>query len=114
MATNPRVHGRNASVAGSLLVLNGVQVVLTQSAVARRLEGLRPTRVVAAGALLNAFAFALFALLSAAPGWTVLPGLCTAMLVYNLAETVAIPCREELSVSLSDPAQRGRYLAVYL
>ncbi|MQS16176.1 MFS transporter [Streptomyces kaniharaensis] len=104
---------RNASVAGSLLVLNGVQVVLTQSVVARRLEGRRPTRVVAAGALLNAFAFGLFALLAAAPGWAVLPGLYTAMLVYNLAETVATPCREDLSVSLADPAQRGRYLAVY-
>ncbi|MFF2073534.1 MFS transporter [Kitasatospora sp. NPDC058162] len=104
---------RSASVAGALLVLNGVQVVLTQGVVARRLEGRRPTRVVAAGALLNAFAFGLFALLAAAPGWAVLPGLFLAMLVYNLAETVATPSREVLSVSLADPARRGRYLAVY-
>jgi MFS family permease len=26
---------------------------------------------------------------------------------------VSTPCREDLSVSLADPAQRGRYLAVY-
>ncbi|MEV6979396.1 MFS transporter [Kitasatospora sp. NPDC093806] len=104
---------RDASVAGVLLVLNGVQVVLTQNVVARRLEGRAPARVAAAGALLNALAFGVFALLAAVPGWAVLPGLGLAMLVYNLAETVATPCREELSVSLADPARRGRYLAVY-
>ncbi|MED7954152.1 MFS transporter [Streptomyces sp. BE303] len=104
---------REAWVAGSLLVLNGVQVVLTQSAVARRLERFRPTRVVAAGALLNAVAFGLFAAVAAAPGWAVLAGLYLAMAVYNLAETVSTPYAEELSVSLADPARRGRYLAVY-
>jgi MFS family permease len=35
------------------------------------------------------------------------------MLVYNAAETVATPQREELSVALADPERRGRYLAVY-
>ncbi|MBV6699469.1 MFS transporter [Kitasatospora aureofaciens] len=104
---------RGAWTAGTLLVLNGVQVVLTQSAVARRLERFRPTRVVAAGALLNALAFALFALVAAAPGWAVLAGLFAAMAVYNLAETVATPFREDLSVSLADPGRRGRYLALY-
>ncbi|MFI9046024.1 MFS transporter [Streptomyces sp. NPDC053427] len=104
---------REAWVAGTLLVLNGVQVVLTQSAVARRLERFRPTRVAAAGALLNALAFGLFALLAAAPGWAVLAGLYAAMVLYNLAETVATPFVEELSVSLAAPERRGRYLAVY-
>ncbi|MER7753953.1 MFS transporter [Kitasatospora sp. NPDC097643] len=104
---------RDAWTAGALLVLNGVQVVLTQSAVARRLEHRRPTRVVAVGALLNALAFLLFALVAAAPGWAVPVGLVTAMLVYNLAETVATPFTADLSVSLADPARRGRYLALY-
>ncbi|WP_406197592.1 MFS transporter [Kitasatospora sp. NBC_01560] len=104
---------RDAWLAGTLLVLNGVQVVLTQNAVARRLERFRPTRVVAAGALLNALSFGLFALLAAAPGWIVPAGLFAAMAVYNLAETVATPYAEELSVSLADPDRRGRYLAVY-
>ncbi|GAA2833229.1 MFS transporter [Kitasatospora sp. CM 4170] len=104
---------REAWVAGTLLVLNGVQVVLTQSAVARRLERFRPTRVVAAGAVLNALSFGLFALLAAAPGWIVTAGLFAAMFLYNLAETVATPYSEELSVALADPGQRGRYLAVY-
>ncbi|KDN86025.1 MFS transporter [Kitasatospora cheerisanensis] len=102
----------DASVAGALLVLNGLQVVATQSPVSRLLEGVRPTRAVAAGSVLNALAFAGFALLPGAPGWVVGTGLVAAMLVYNLAETVATPGREELSVALADPALRGRYLAV--
>ncbi|AUG76624.1 MFS transporter [Kitasatospora sp. MMS16-BH015] len=104
---------RAAWVAGSLLVLNTAQVVLTQTAVTRLLTRYRPTRVVAAGSLLNAAAFGLFALLGAAPGWAVTAGLYAAMLLYNAAETVATPHREELSVALADPALRGRYLAVY-
>ncbi|MER5640868.1 MFS transporter [Kitasatospora sp. NPDC002227] len=104
---------RQAWVAGSLLVLNTAQVVLTQTAVTRWVSRYRPTRVVAAGSLLNALAFGLFALLAAAPGRAVMAGLYAAMLLYNAAETVATPHREELSVALADPARRGRYLAVY-
>ncbi|RPE35520.1 MFS transporter [Kitasatospora cineracea] len=102
-----------APLAGALLVLNGVQVVLTQNPVSRLLEGHRATRTAAVGAVLNAAAFALFAVLPGdGPRRLVLPGLVAAMLVYNLAETVATPGREELSVALAHPALRGRYLAV--
>ncbi|MFJ1702383.1 MFS transporter [Kitasatospora sp. NPDC088346] len=104
---------QQAWLAGSLLFLNSAQIVLTQTAVARRLARFRPTRVIAAGSLLNVLAFALFALLSAAPGWAAVAGAHLAMLVYNLAETVASPYSEELSVRLADPRLRGRYLAVY-
>ncbi|WP_329487200.1 hypothetical protein OG618_11215 [Kitasatospora sp. NBC_01246] len=104
---------REAWVAGSLLVLNGLQVVLTGNLVAGRLERFRPTRVLAAASLLNALAFGAFALVAAAPGWAVLAALHAAMFLYNLAETMATPFREELSVSLADPGLRGRYLAVY-
>ncbi|MFJ9947445.1 MFS transporter [Kitasatospora sp. NPDC091207] len=100
---------RQAWEAGSLLVLNGVQVVLTGNVVAGRLERFRPTRVLAAASLLNALAFGAFALLAAAPGWAVLAGLYAAMFLYNIAETMATPFREELSVSLADPGLRGRY-----
>ncbi|MFC9326874.1 MFS transporter [Kitasatospora sp. NPDC057015] len=102
-----------AWVAGSLLVMNGVQVVLTQSLVARRLERFRPTRVLAAASLVNAVAFALFALMAGAPGWAVPAGLYAAMFLFNAAETMATPFAEDLSVSLADPGLRGRYLAVY-
>ncbi|WP_329494553.1 MFS transporter [Kitasatospora herbaricolor] len=104
---------QQAWVAGSLLVMNGVQVVLTQSVVARRLERFRPTRVLAAASLVNAVAFALFALTASAPGWAVLAGLYAAMFLFNAAETMATPFAEDLSIGLADPALRGRYLAVY-
>ncbi|MFB8173222.1 MFS transporter [Kitasatospora purpeofusca] len=104
---------REAWLAGTLLVLNGLQVVLTGSVVAGRLERFRATRVIAAASLVNALAFTLFAAVAATPGWAVVTGLYAAMFVYNLAETMATPFREELSVAFADPALRGRYLAVY-
>lgn len=104
---------RQAWLAGSLLMMNGLQVVLTQGPVAHRLERRRPTRVIAAASLVNALAFALFALLAAAPGWSVVAGLYLAMFLYNVAETMATPFAGELSVSLADPRLRGRYLGVY-
>ncbi|MFI6447008.1 MFS transporter [Kitasatospora sp. NPDC050543] len=104
---------QQAWVAGSLLVLNGVQVVLTQSVVARRLERHRTTRILAAASLVNALAFGLFAALAAAPGWAVLAGLYAAMFLFNVAETMATPYAEDLSVALARPGMRGRYLAVY-
>jgi len=104
---------RQAWLAGALLVFNSAQVALTQTPIARRLNRYRVTRVVAAGALLSALSCALFAVLSATPGWLLPAGLFVAMLVYNGAETVATPYREELSVRLARPELRGRYLAVY-
>ncbi|GAA1224852.1 MFS transporter [Kitasatospora nipponensis] len=104
---------RPAWLAGSLLMMNGVQVVLTQAPVARRLEHLRPTRVLAAAFLLNALAFALYAALAAAPGVLVVAGLYAATFLYTVAETVGTPFSEELSVSLARPDLRGRYLGVY-
>ncbi|OKJ08109.1 hypothetical protein [Kitasatospora sp. CB01950] len=80
--------------------------------VSRLLENVRPSRAVAAGSAPNALAFAGFAVLPGAPGWAVGAGPVAAMPVYNLAETVAVPGREELSVALAHPARRGRYLAV--
>ncbi|MFE0460364.1 MFS transporter [Kitasatospora sp. NPDC058965] len=104
---------RPAWLAGALLMMNGLQVVLTQGPVAARLERLRPTRAVAAASLVNALAFGLFALLAAAPGVAVVAGLFLAMFLYNLAETMRTPFAEELSVDLADPRLRGRYLGVY-
>ncbi|MFD7642732.1 hypothetical protein ACFV4P_18950 [Kitasatospora sp. NPDC059795] len=83
-----------------------------QSPVSRLLENVRPSRAVAAGSAPNALAFAGFALLPGAPSRAVGIGLGAAMPVYKLAETVAAPGREELSVILAHPARRGRYLAV--
>ncbi|MFI5533579.1 MFS transporter [Kitasatospora sp. NPDC051853] len=102
-----------AWIAGALLVLNGVQVTATQTAVSRWLERYRPERVVAAACLVNAAAFTLFAVLGAVPGWAVGAGLVVAMLAYTFAETAATPVVNALSVSLAPEHLRGRYLAVF-
>ncbi|WP_405018243.1 MFS transporter [Kitasatospora sp. NBC_00070] len=104
---------REAWLAGGLLVLNGAQAALTQTVVSRWLERFRPTRVIIAACGINTLAFGTFAVLAHAPGWAVPAGLFLAMLVYTLAETVATPFAEELSVALAPEQLRGRYLAVY-
>ncbi|WP_165845783.1 MFS transporter [Streptacidiphilus pinicola] len=104
---------RSAWIAGGLLVANGVQVVLTQTVVTRRLARHRPTRVVAWGAGVYAASFALFAALPRVSGWMLTAGLLGAVALYNLAETVTTPFQEELSVAIAPEHLRGRYLAVY-
>ncbi|GAA4985635.1 MFS transporter [Kitasatospora paranensis] len=104
---------RPAWIAGVLLVVNGVQVAVTQTGVSRRLERFRPVRVIAASALLNAVAFGLFAAVRLTPGWCVLGGLLLGIVLYTLAETAATPFSADLSVSLAPEHLRGRYLAVH-
>lgn len=105
--------GEEAWIAGALLVLNSVQVALTQTVVSRAMERFRATRVLAVSCLINAAAFGLFAVLVAAPAWAVIAGLFTATLLYTIAETTATPRSEDLSVQLAPEHMRGRYLAVY-
>lgn len=105
--------GQGAWIAGALLVLNSVQVALTQTVVSRAMERFRATRVIAVACLLNAAAFGIFAVLVAAPPWAVIAGLFAATLIYTVAETTATPLYENLSVTLAPDHMRGRYLAVY-
>ncbi|MEU0548218.1 MFS transporter [Micromonospora sp. NPDC005979] len=105
--------GEGAWIAGALLVLNSVQVALTQTAVSRAMERFRATRVIAISCLINAVAFGLFAVLVAAPPWAVIAGLFAATVLYTTAETTATPLYENLSVTLAPDHMRGRYLAVY-
>lgn len=105
--------GEGAWLAGALLVLNSVQVALTQTVVSRAMERFRATRVIAAACLINAAAFGLFAVLLAAPSWAVITGLFAATALYTIAETTATPLYENLSVTLAPDHVRGRYLAVY-
>jgi MFS family permease len=102
-----------AWIGGVLLVLNSVQVAATQTIVNRRMERYRPIRVIAAASLINALAFAIFAVLGFTPVWMIFVGLFIGMLLYNFAETAATPFQEDLSVSLAPERLRGRYLAVY-
>jgi MFS family permease len=105
--------GQAAWIGGALFALNTVQVAATQTLVHHRLERHRPTRMIAVGSLINAVAFGIFAALGLAPAWLAVAGLFLGMTLYNLAETVATPFSENLSVSLAPEHLRGRYLAVY-
>ncbi|WP_186315868.1 MFS transporter [Catellatospora sichuanensis] len=104
---------RGPWIAGALLVLAAVQVSLTQTAVSKRLDRYRTTRVLLVACLLNAVAFGLFALMDIAPAWTVVPGLFLAMFVLTIGETVWSPPIDSLSVSLAAEHTQGRYLAIY-
>jgi MFS family permease len=102
-----------AWTAGTLIVVNAVQVSLTQTLVSRRTEGSRMTRVIMLAAVLNAAAFGLFALLYTTPDAVTYAGLLLAMVVFTLAEVIAFPAVETLSVSMAPAHIRGRYLATY-
>ncbi|MCD9880641.1 MFS transporter [Streptomyces guryensis] len=103
-----------AWIAGMLIMVNCLQVALTQTSVTRLLENRRPIHVVIAGALLSALSYVVFIAVHAASArGVVLAGLLVAVIVFGFAETTANPVRENLSVSLAPEELRGRYLAVY-
>lgn len=102
-----------AWLAGTLIVVSTVQIALTQTVLSRQLERLRVTRVVAAAALLNATAFALFALLYTAPHGLLVPGLFLAMFIFTTGEIIGFPAMDNLSVAMAPQNSRGRYLAVF-
>jgi MFS family permease len=100
-------------IAGTLIVLNTIQIALTQTAVNRRMEHHGATRMIAFSALLNATAFGLFALLLAAPDFLVVVGLFVAMMVFTFGEMIGFPAIDNLSVAMAPRRIQGRYLAVY-
>ncbi|MEW2485853.1 MFS transporter [Streptomyces sp. NPDC048411] len=102
-----------AWTAGTLIVVNAIQVSLTQTLVAKRSEGSRMTRVVMLAAVLNATAFVLFAVLYVTPDAVAYVGLFVAMVVFTLGEVIAFPALDTLSVSMAPSTIRGRYLATY-
>ncbi|MEU5696332.1 MFS transporter [Actinosynnema sp. NPDC020468] len=103
----------DAWIAGVLIVVNTLQVSLTQTLVARQAERFRPTRVIMVASLLNALAFGLFALIYTTPDWLTFVGLFVAMVVFTAGETVGFPPIDTLSVSMPPDHIRGRYLATY-
>ncbi|MFD8978438.1 MFS transporter [Streptomyces sp. NPDC059564] len=107
------VLGAGAWLIGVCVVGNMVLVAVAQTLVARWAERHRPTRVLALAAMVNAAAFAVFALLLALPGPAVAVGLLTAMLIFTFAEMLSLPPSNELSVSLAPEHIRGRYLGAF-
>lgn len=104
---------REAWIAGALLVMNTIQIALTQTVFNRLMERFRGTRVIATACGINALAFGIFAFLDAAPSSLIVAGLFFAIFLYTLAEAIATPLSEDLSVTLAPESMRGRYLAVY-
>jgi MFS family permease len=104
---------RAAWIAGALLVLNTIQVAVTQTVISRRMERCRATRVIAAGAVANAAAFGLLALLYVTPGWAVIGGLFVAMIIFSFGEVIAFPAIDNLSIAMAQHHIQGRYLAVF-
>nr|WP_272922340.1 MFS transporter [Streptomyces sp. SID685] len=102
-----------AWTAGALIVVNAAQVSLTQTLVAKRTEKVRMTRAIMLAAVLNAAAFGLFALLYVTPDAVTYAGLFLAMAFFTLAEVIAFPAVDTLSVSMAPAHIRGRYLATY-
>ncbi|MET9648785.1 MULTISPECIES: MFS transporter [unclassified Streptomyces] len=102
-----------AWTAGTLIVVNAIQVSLTQTLVARKAESSRMTRAVMLAAVLNAAAFVLFAVLYVTPDAVTYVGLFLAMVVFTLGEVIAFPALDTLSVSMAPSTIRGRYLATY-
>jgi MFS family permease len=103
-----------AWIAGMLIMVNCLQVALTQTSVNRLLERLRPIRVIAASALITVLAYVVFMAVAAASAqWVVITGMLVGVLFFGLAETTGTPFKENLSVSLAPQELRGRYLAVY-
>lgn len=102
-----------AWIAGALIMVNAVQVSLTQTLISKRFEGSRMTRAIMLAAVLNAAAFGLFSILYVAPDAVTYVGLFVAMVVFTLGEVIAFPAAETLSVSMAPGHIRGRYLATY-
>ncbi|MFE9044131.1 MFS transporter [Streptomyces sp. NPDC007818] len=102
-----------AWTAGALIVVNAVLVSLTQTLVSKRTEKARMTRAIMLASVLNAAAFGLFAVLYVTPDAVTYAGLFLAMAVFTLAEVIAFPAVETLSVSMAPRHIRGRYLATY-
>jgi MFS family permease len=105
--------GQPAWLGGGLFTLNTILVLLTQTAVTRRVSRYRGQRIVQAAAAAWFCAFVFLWLLAAAPNWLVLPGAVLAVLACTLAEMLHAPTISALAVDTAPTAEPGRYLAVY-
>ncbi|MGW0736606.1 MFS transporter [Streptomyces sp. NPDC002851] len=105
-----------AWIPGTLLVVNTAAVAALTPALTRRAARHRPHRAIAAGFLIGAASFALFAAPLAwtgAPAWTVATVLVAAMLLFTLSEILSSPALNELSVALAPARANGRHQAAF-
>jgi MFS family permease len=100
-------HGVNAQGFGYILSLNAGMVVLFQFFITRWVTRYRPLGVMAAGALVYAFGFAMYGVVSAYSLFLLAMGIIT------IGEMMVSPVGQAIVMRLSPEEMRGRYLAVF-
>ena len=102
-----------AWVIGSVFTLNTILLATLQTVVVRHLEPYRRTRaLVLAGCIWSVWCF-LAALAFIVPRVLLIPYLIAISCVFTLAQLIHVPTATALAASVSPPAVRGRYLAVF-
>jgi MFS family permease len=101
------VHGVPESGYGLILSLNAAMVVLFQFPITRRIEGLPPMLMMAAGTLLYAVGFGMYGLVT---GFTMF---LVAIAVVTVGEMIVAPVGQAITATLAPEDKRGRYMAVF-
>jgi MFS family permease len=102
-----------AWIVGLLFALNTGMIVVFQLPVARMIATRRRTRILAAGGLVYALSFLLFAVAPLLPSNTLPLYLCACMALYTLAEIVYAPTFVTVAAALIPVGMEGRYLTVF-
>lgn len=92
---------------GYILSLNATMVVLFQFGITRRIQGLPPFLVMAAGTVLYVIGFAMYGFVSAYVMFLV------AMVIITIGEMLTAPVGQSIAARMAPAAMRGRYMAVY-
>lgn len=99
--------GLSARQAGFLFALNGFVIVLFQFPIARRIQRVRLTSALVAGAFTYAAGYA--AVGGARGFWS----LAACVFVVSCGELLVAPSQISLAANVAPPDRRGRYLGVY-
>jgi MFS family permease len=92
---------------GAIISLNAGMVVLFQFAITRRIEGLSPFAVLAAGTALYAIGFGMYGFVSSYSMFLV------AMAIITIGEMLTAPVGQAVAARLAPEDMRGRYMAFY-
>lgn len=98
--------GASTEIYGLLLSMNAIMVVLLQFPITRRIEGLPPMLMMAAGTVLYAIGFGMFGF-AAATGMFVV-----AMVLITIGEMIVAPVAQAVVATFAPEDMRGRYMAV--
>lgn len=101
------VHGVAESGYGLILSLNAAMVVVLQFPITRRIEGLPPMLVMAAGTFLYAIGFGLYGLVASFALFLV------AIAIVTLGEMLVAPVGQAVSATLAPEDMRGRYMSIF-